>query len=71
LIVVTALRDAQAGWLPLQVSLARLSTNSAHRVLPNASHLSLVQTQPGAELVNLAIHDVVEAVRMSTAIKGP
>ena len=34
LVVVTAARDAQAGWLPLQNKLATLSTNSSHRVVP-------------------------------------
>jgi hypothetical protein len=34
LVVVTAARDAQAGWLPLQAEMATLSTNSSHRVVP-------------------------------------
>ncbi|MGH7724464.1 MAG: alpha/beta hydrolase, partial [Candidatus Eiseniibacteriota bacterium] len=44
LIVVTAARGAQDGWMPLQEELARLSSNSAHRVLPTTSHMSLVQS---------------------------
>ena len=35
LVVVTAEKDAQAGWMPLQDELAGLSTNSDHRVLPD------------------------------------
>lgn len=69
LVVITAARDAQEGWLPLQDELARLSTNSAHRVLPNATHMSLVQTATNAALVNQAIRDVVEAVRMSAVVR--
>ena len=34
LVVVTAARDALAGWLPLQDEMATLSTNSSHRVVP-------------------------------------
>lgn len=70
LVVLTAARDAQQGWLPLQDELARLSTNCSHRVLPNASHSSLVQNPPDVAQVSEAIHDVVEAVRTSTAIRG-
>lgn len=70
LIVVTAARGAQDGWLPLQDDLARLSTNSAHRVLPNATHMSLVQTRTNAVVVSQAILDVVDAVRRSGAVRG-
>src|SRR5205807_3251802 len=35
LIVVTAAKGAEAGWLPLQDKMAGLSTNSVHRVLPD------------------------------------
>jgi pimeloyl-ACP methyl ester carboxylesterase len=63
LIVVTAVRGAQDGWMPLQNDLAALSTNSVHRVLPNAAHESLVQDRGDAAQSSRAIHDVVEAVR--------
>jgi hypothetical protein len=62
LIVVTAGRDAQPGWLPLQDELVGLSKNSLHRVLSNATHTSIIE---GVDSINssLAIRDVVEAVR--------
>jgi hypothetical protein len=41
LVVVTAARDALAGWLPLQDRMATLSTNSSHRVVPD-THVALV-----------------------------
>ncbi|HKG92277.1 MAG TPA: alpha/beta fold hydrolase [Gemmatimonadaceae bacterium] len=63
LIVVTAARDALDGWLPLQDELAALSTNSVHRVLPNATHQSLTYSERDAAASSRAIRDVVEAVR--------
>lgn len=63
LIVVTAARDAQRGWLPLQDDLATLSTNSVHRVLANATHASLTEDQTEASKAAEAILDVVTAVR--------
>ncbi len=63
LVVVTAGRDASAEWPALQAELARLSTNSAHRVIAGATHMSLVNTESGAAESSRAIRDVVEAVR--------
>ena len=63
LIVVTAGRDAQAGWMPLQLDLVSLSSNSAHRVLPNAAHMSLTDDASDAAASSQAIADVVAAVR--------
>jgi pimeloyl-ACP methyl ester carboxylesterase len=63
LIVVTAGRDAQDGWLPLQDSMARLSTNSVHRILPDATHASLIEDQHDSRYASSAILDVVHAVR--------
>ena len=45
LVVVTATRDALAGWLPLQDRMARLSTNSSHRLVPY-THDALVTDRP-------------------------
>lgn len=67
LIVVTAVKDAQAGWLPLQAEMLTLSTNSVQRVAQNATHTSL--TEDKAEAVGIsgkAILDVVAAVRSGT-----
>ena len=68
LIVLTALRDAQAGWLPLQNALARLSTNSRHRVLPQVTHAMLTEDKGGAAASSQAIRDVVTAVRAATLL---
>lgn len=62
LVVVTASRDAQAGWLPLQDEMAALSTNSIHRVVPY-THASLVMDPVASETSVDAISDVVRAVR--------
>ena len=42
LIVVTAGSGQQAGWLEAQDRLPALSTNSSHRVLPTATHISII-----------------------------
>jgi pimeloyl-ACP methyl ester carboxylesterase len=63
LIVVTAGKDAQDGWLPLQDSMARLSTNSVHRILPDATHASLIEDHHDSAASVAAILDVVRAVR--------
>ena len=61
--VVTAEKDAQAGWLPLQDEMARLSSNSDHRVLPDATHASLTEDEAEAAVSSQAIADVVQSVR--------
>jgi pimeloyl-ACP methyl ester carboxylesterase len=63
LIVVTAGKDAQEGWLPLQDAMARLSTNSVHRILPDATHASLIEDQHDSAASVAAITHVVHAVR--------
>jgi pimeloyl-ACP methyl ester carboxylesterase len=63
LIVVTAGKDAQAGWLPLQDKMVQLSSNSVHRVLPDVSHASLIEDHHDSSYASSAIIDVVHAVR--------
>ena len=63
LIVVTAAEDAHEGWLPLQEDMAALSTNSLHRVIPDATHSSLIEDRGDSENSIQAILDVVAAVR--------
>jgi hypothetical protein len=63
LVVVTAERDAQAGWLPLQDRMTALSTNSSHRVVPY-THDALVTDQIAAQTSSQAVRDVVHAVRL-------
>src|SRR3954451_6450363 len=48
LVVMTAERDAEAGWLPLQDRLATLSTNSSHRLVPY-THDGLVTDQTASQ----------------------
>jgi pimeloyl-ACP methyl ester carboxylesterase len=67
LVVVTAARVAQDGWLPLQHQLTELSTNVAQRILPDAAHMDLLESQQDAAQSSRAIQDVLTAVRNSTA----
>ena len=69
LIVVTAQKGAAAGWMEAQDDLATLSTNVAHRVLPNATHASLTEDAVTAGQSTYAISDVVDAVRTGTPLK--
>jgi len=68
LVVVTAARDAQVGWLPLQDRMAILSTNSSHRVV-SYTHDALVNYQTAAETSSQAIRDVVHAVRSDAPLE--
>jgi len=70
LVVVTAERDAIAGWLPLQDNMATLSTNSSHRVVPY-THDGLVTDQAAAQSSIAAIRDVVHAVRFNVRPEKP
>jgi pimeloyl-ACP methyl ester carboxylesterase len=68
LIVVTAAKGAQAGWLPLQEKMAGLSTNSAHRVLRDIDHAGLIADKVGAAQASRAILDVVGSVRSGVPV---
>jgi hypothetical protein len=68
LIVVTAVKNALTGWLPLQDNMATLSTNSAHRVMKNVTHTSLTEDKTGSRISSQAILDVVHAVRSGTPL---
>src|SRR5256886_4167125 len=68
LIVVTAAKGAQAGWLPLQDKMTGLSSNSAHRVLPDTDHPGLIHDEIGAAQASQAILDVVTSVRSGTPL---
>ncbi len=71
LIVVTAARGAQEGWLPLQDEMAALSRNSLHQVLPNATHSSLVEDEHDAGASSQAIRQVVQSARNGRALAKP
>jgi pimeloyl-ACP methyl ester carboxylesterase len=70
LIVLTAVKGAQTGWLPLQDEMAALSSNSLHRVLPDATHVSLVEDQGVAAVSSQAIREVVAAIRDARPLSG-
>jgi pimeloyl-ACP methyl ester carboxylesterase len=62
LIVVTAVAEADPGWVAAQENLPRLSTASVHRVLAAATHNSLISgVDAGASIE--AILDVLASVR--------
>lgn len=68
LVVVTATKDAMAGWLPLQDRMATLSTNSSHRAVPH-THDALVTDRAAAEASIQAIRDVLRAVRLDVRLE--
>ncbi|HEX7461472.1 MAG TPA: alpha/beta fold hydrolase [Dermatophilaceae bacterium] len=68
LIVVTAVKDAQKGWMPLQNEMLTLSTNSVHRVIQNATHISLTEDKTESGISSQAVLDVVDAVRSGTPL---
>src|SRR5438309_12309 len=68
LIVVTAVKGAQAGGLPLQDRMTGLSSNSAHRVLADTDHPGLIHDGVGAAQASQAILDVVASVRSGTPL---
>jgi pimeloyl-ACP methyl ester carboxylesterase len=69
LIVVTAVEDAHAGWLPLQEKMAGLSTNGVQRVIQDASHASLIEDEGDSANAIDAILDVVDAVRSGGSLQ--
>ena len=68
LFVLTAEKDMQKGWMPLQDEMVGLSSNSVHRVIPDATHASLTEDRQMAGLSAQAIADVVTAVRTGTPL---
>ena len=68
LIVVTAEKGISRGWLPLQDRMTTLSTNSAHRFLPDTDHAGTIHDRVGGAASAQAILDVVAAVRSGTPL---
>jgi pimeloyl-ACP methyl ester carboxylesterase len=68
LIVITASKGQQAGWSAAQDDLAMLSTNSLHRIVPGATHDSLLVDRADATVASQAIRDVVRSVRAATPL---
>jgi pimeloyl-ACP methyl ester carboxylesterase len=71
LIVLTADLGNAPGWMAHQVEMATLSTNSLHRVVPGATHQSLVAAPAHAAAVTRAIHDVLVSVRTGAPLASP
>jgi pimeloyl-ACP methyl ester carboxylesterase len=67
LAVVSAGKDVLPGAADLQAELAALATNSTHRVVDGATHVTLVTHRDHAMSVVEAIRFVVEQVRESSA----
>jgi pimeloyl-ACP methyl ester carboxylesterase len=63
LVVLTAERGNAKGWMADQNKTVTLSNNSVHRVVPGATHDSLVDNPHHAAAVTRAIHDVVASAR--------
>ena len=70
LVVVTAEKEAEDGWMAAQDELAALSTNSVHRVVPDATHAMLTENEEAAVESSQAIRDIVNAVRAGTPVAG-
>jgi pimeloyl-ACP methyl ester carboxylesterase len=70
LVVLTAEKDAEGGWMAAQNELAALSTNTIHQFLPNATHSMLTEDRDTAARSSRAINQVVDAVRTKTAVTG-
>jgi pimeloyl-ACP methyl ester carboxylesterase len=63
LAVITAGSGSNAAWLSAQDELAMLSTNTIHRVVPGATHASLLEAENDAVASSRAIREVVASVR--------
>ncbi len=70
LIVVTAKKDAEPGWMGLQNELAALSANRAHWILRDAKHEMLTEDKDTARQSSRATREVVDAVRNGTPVTG-
>jgi pimeloyl-ACP methyl ester carboxylesterase len=70
LVVLTAEKGAQGGWIAAQNELAALSSNSRHQLLPNASHAMVVEDRDTAGEASRSIVDVVDSLRSNTPISA-
>jgi hypothetical protein len=70
LIVLTAGSGHDAAWSAAQNRMARLSTNSLHRIIAGATHEDLVGNEEDAAATTQAILDVVASVRSKGALVG-
>jgi pimeloyl-ACP methyl ester carboxylesterase len=70
LLVLTAGSGHDAAWSAAQNRLARLSTNSVHRIIAGATHEDLVGNEEDAAATTQAILDVVASVRSQERLVG-
>jgi hypothetical protein len=70
LLVLTAEKNAEGGWTAAQNDLTKLSTNSDHELLPDATHSMLLEDQDTAALSSQAIERVVDAASTKSARTG-
>lgn len=68
---MTTADEALDGWLDQQDRLATLSTNVSHRVFPELTHVSLIESVDGATAASDAIVAAVMSVRSGTTLGGP
>jgi pimeloyl-ACP methyl ester carboxylesterase len=68
LIVLTADNGRESGWLAAQIRLAKLSTNSLHRIVRGSTHPSLIADKGDAAAVTRAVAEVVGAVRAAAPL---
>jgi hypothetical protein len=68
LVVLTAGNGSDAAWFAKQDRLARLSTNTSHRVVAGASHQMLVGDRTASASTITAIRDVVASVRSGASL---
>ena len=68
LIVLEAGRGHDAAWSAAQNRMARLSTNSVHRIIDGATHEDLIANEDHAAATTQAILDVVSSVRSKGAL---
>jgi pimeloyl-ACP methyl ester carboxylesterase len=62
LAVVTATDGADVDWPAMQDDLAALSTNSVHRILPDATHAGLVENEAAARAASQTIVKLVRSI---------
>jgi hypothetical protein len=73
LIVVSATLpddETRQVWNEINGELAKLSTNSVHRVVQGAEHQDLARKREHAEVTMNAIQEVVQAVRTGQQLAG-
>jgi pimeloyl-ACP methyl ester carboxylesterase len=70
LIVVTAVKEAEGGWMDAQTDLVKLSKNSTQRIIDEATHSALIENKELAAKSSQAIRDVVSAIRSGTFVSG-